>query len=117
MTLKYADPNNPDRLTGRSDVYVLLKLSNALTEDVTNNSNITLAYDVTRKGLGVGHLAVPELSDDTDIGIALTMDECVAINHATYNPSMSCNHTIPVLTVGETHLNQSQRSVFPFYLN
>ena len=76
---KYAEPSNPDKLTGRADVFVLLKLSDALTEDVTNDSNITLTrVDATRKGLAVGHLAIPELEDNTDIGIALT--HCIS-NH------------------------------------
>jgi hypothetical protein len=102
--------------TGRGDVFVLLTLSSPLTVNVPHNTTITLAVDASRRGLAVGHLGVPELQDNSDLGIALKMEECMAINHATYNPAMSCLHTIPVLTVGTTHYNQSQRSVFPFYL-
>lgn len=109
---------NSNKHSGRATVFVLLTLSNNLTASVPHNSTVALSLSssATRKGLAAGHLGVPELQDDSDLGSALTIEECMAINHATYNNAMSCLHTIPVLTVGTTHYNQKDRAVFPFYL-
>jgi hypothetical protein len=66
--------------TGRGDLYVMPTLTKALTADVGTNADISILFDVTRRGLGVGHLAIPELNEHSDIGIALKMEECMAIS-------------------------------------
>eukprot|EP01043_Picozoa_sp_COSAG02_P038389 COSAG02_NODE_2955_length_7670_cov_23.923656_6_plen_549_part_00 len=101
---------------GRGTLLILFELSHALTADVTLNKVITVEFGVTTPGLGVGHLAVPELTEHTDIGIALKADELQAIAQATYSDTLDALHTIPVLTVGTASVNQCDRSVFPFYI-
>eukprot|EP01043_Picozoa_sp_COSAG02_P018374 COSAG02_NODE_857_length_16462_cov_4.801381_12_plen_137_part_00 len=56
---------------GRGSVLVMFELNNALTADVTLNKVITVEYGVTTPGLGVGHLAVPQLWEHTRSFVSL----------------------------------------------
>ena len=58
---EYVD-DKTNKPTGRGDLYVMLTLTKALTADVGTNADISILFDVTRRGLGVGHLAIPELT-------------------------------------------------------
>eukprot|EP01043_Picozoa_sp_COSAG02_P104048 COSAG02_NODE_40046_length_409_cov_2.135484_1_plen_135_part_11 len=50
---------------GRGTLLIMFELSHALAADVTLNKAITVEFGVATPGLGVGHLAVPELTEHT----------------------------------------------------
>jgi hypothetical protein len=112
---EYVD-DKTNKPTGRGDLYVMLTLTKALTADVGTNADISILFDVTRRGLGVGHLAIPELNEHSDIGIALKMEECMAIYQSTFTSAASALHTVPAVEIGNSVITQAQRSVFPLYL-
>ena len=65
------------------DVFILLNLSAALTANVAStDTTVQIEIAVERKGLGVAPLAIPQLQENTDIGIALKMEECMAIDQS-----------------------------------